>query len=141
MDPFPPEALLAAYPPGHQAVANALRGLVKRAVPGSIERVRTGWGVIGYDVPVGRRARLFAFVWPEVEHIHLGFQHGVLMDDPGGVLQGAGTTKRVRWLTLRRLDEIREAEFQDLVREAARIAAMERSERFARLMDLADEAD
>jgi hypothetical protein len=39
------------------------------------------------------------------------------------------------------LDEIREAEFQDLVREAARIAAMERSERFARLMDLADRAD
>ena len=32
MDPLPPEALLAPYPPGHQAVANTLRRLVKRAV-------------------------------------------------------------------------------------------------------------
>jgi hypothetical protein len=65
MDPFPPEALLAPYPPGHKDVANALRRLVKRAVPDAIERVRPGWGLIGYDVPVGRRTRYFAFIWPE----------------------------------------------------------------------------
>lgn len=118
MDPFPPEALLAPYPAGHQAVANALRRLVKRAVPNAIERVRTGWGVIGYDVPVGRGARLFAFVWPEPEHVHLGFQHGVLMNDPDGLLQGAGLTKRVRWLTLLAIDEIPPTA-EDLLREAA----------------------
>jgi hypothetical protein len=139
METIPPEALLAAYPSEHQEVANALRRLVRRAVPAAIERVRPGWGLIGYDVPVGRRTRYFAFVWPEIEHVHLGFEHGVLMDDPEGLLQGAGVTKQVRWLTLRRLDDIREAEFQGLVREAARLAAMSRSERLARRIDREDD--
>jgi hypothetical protein len=135
MDSFPPEALLAAYPPVHQDVANALRRLVKHAVPDAIERVRPGWGLIGYDVPFGRRTRYFAFIWPEPEHVHLGFEHGVLMDDPQGVLLGEGITKKVRWLTLTRLDQIREADVVTLVREAARVAVMSRSERFARLID------
>jgi hypothetical protein len=135
MDPIPPEALLEPYPPEHRQIADALRRLITRAVPSAIERVRPGWGLIGYDVPVGRRTRYFAFVWPEFEHVHLGFEHGVLMDDPDGLLQGAGVTKRVRWVTLRRLEEIRETEFETLVREAARIATMSRSERSVRLLD------
>lgn len=134
MDPFPPEALLAAYPPGHQDLANALRRLVKHAVPDAIERVRPGWGLIGYDVPAGRRTRYFAFIWPEPEHVHLGFEHGVLMDDPDGLLQGAGVTKQVRWLTLRAVGDIPPTA-GELVREAVRVAVMSRSERLARLMD------
>jgi hypothetical protein len=139
METIPPEALLAAFPPEHQAIANSLRRLVTRSVPEAIERVRPGWGLIGYDVPIGRQTRYFAFVWPEIEHVHLGFEHGVLMDDPEGMLQGAGVTKQVRWLTLLGLDEIREAEFRALVREAAHVAAMSRSERLARRIDREDD--
>jgi hypothetical protein len=135
METIPPEALLAAHSPQHQELANALRRLVKRAVPTALERVRTGWGVIGYDVPVGRQTRFFAWVWLQPEHVHLGFQNGVLMDDPDGVLQGAGVTKKVRWLTLDSIEEIREAEFMELAREAARVATMSQSERVARLVD------
>jgi hypothetical protein len=138
METIPPEALLAAYPPGHQAVANALRRLVRRAVPTAIERVRPGWGLIGYDVPIGRRTRYFAWVWLQPEHVHLGFQNGVLMDDPDQLLQGAGITKNVRWVTLNSVAEIRAAEFQVLVREAARLASMTRSERFALMYDQED---
>jgi hypothetical protein len=138
MESIPPEALLAGHSPRHRKLANALRRLVKRAVPTAIERVRTGWGVIGYDVPVGRRTRFFAWVWLQPEHVHLGFQNGVLMDDPKGVLQGAGVTKQVRWLTLDSIDEIREAEFIVLVREAARIGTMSKSERVARRIDRED---
>ena len=134
MDTIPPEALLAPYPPGHQEIANELRRLVKRAVPDAIERVRPGWGLIGYDVPVGRRTRYFAFIWPEPEHVHLGFEHGVLMDDPDGLLQGAGVTKQVRWLTLTEAGDIPPTA-AELVREAVRVAVMSRSERLARLMD------
>jgi hypothetical protein len=140
MEPIPPEALLAPYPPGHRQLTNALRSLVKRAVPEAIERVRTGWGVIGYDVPVGRGARLFAFVWPEPEHVHLGFQHGVLMKDPDGLLEGVGVTKRVRWLTLVAIDEIPPTA-GELLREAARLAAMPRGERVALLIDREDLAE
>ena len=134
MEPIPPEALLAPYPPEHRAIANALRRLVKREVPDAIERVRPGWGLIGYDVPFGRRTRYFAFVWPEPEHVHLGFEHGVLMDDPDRLLQGAGVTKQVRWLTFESISDIPPAA-GDLVREAVRVAVMSRSERVARLVD------
>jgi hypothetical protein len=138
VESIPPEALLAAHSPQRRKVANALRRLVKRAVPTAIERVRTGWGVIGYDVPIGRRTRFFAWIWLQPEHVHLGFQNGVLMDDPNAVLQGAGVTKQVRWLTVNSLEEIREGEFMELVREAARIGTMSKSERFARLLDRED---
>ena len=134
MDHFPPEALLAPYPPGHQDVANALRRLVKRAVPNAIERVRPGWGLIGYDVPFGRRTRYFAFIWPELEHVHLGFEHGILMDDPDGLLQGAGVTKQVRWLTFQTVGDIPQTA-GEMVREAVRVAVMSRSEHMARLLD------
>ena len=136
MDEIPPEALLADHSPEHRAIANALRRLVRDAVPDAIERVRPGWGLIGYDVPFGRRTRYFAFVWVEPEHVHLGFEHGVLMDDPQGLLGGAGITKQVRWLTFEHIDEI-PAEAADYVREAVRMATLSKGERELLRMDRA----
>jgi hypothetical protein len=118
-----------------QDAANALRTIVRQAIPDAIEGVRVGWRLIGYDRPVGRRSVYFAYVAPEVEHVHLGFEYGVFMDDPNGLLHGAGITKQVRWLTVRSVGEIREAEFVALVREAALVAAMTRSERLALALD------
>ena len=62
MDPIPADAFLAGYPDGILEAAQALRGIVRRAVPGAVERVRSGWRLIGYDLPVGRRSVYFAFV-------------------------------------------------------------------------------
>jgi hypothetical protein len=140
MDTIPPEALLADQPPERRAIANSLRDLVKRAVPEAIERVRPGWGLIGYDVPVERgKTRYFAFVWAEPEHVHLGFEHGVLMDDPAHLLQGRGETKQVRWLTFQRLDEI-PPETEELVREAVRVATLSRGEKAFIRMEREDAA-
>ena len=108
--------------------------IMGQIVPEAIERVRIGWQLIGYDVPVGWRSVYFAYVAPEIEHVHLGFQHGVLMDDPDGLLLGAGVTKRVRWLTVRAIDEIPPTA-EELLREAARLATLTRSEHMARLLD------
>ncbi len=139
MDAIPPEALLAEHSAERRAVANALRELVKRVVPDAIERVRPGWGLIGYDVPVGRgRTRYFAFVWAEPEHVHLGFEQGVLMADRRRLLQGRGVTKQVRWLTFRDIDEI-PAEAEELVRESVRVATMSRDERALRRFELEDQ--
>lgn len=136
MDVIPPELLLDPYPEPHRAIANELRALVRKAVPEAIERVRPGWGLIGYDVPSGpRRTRYFAFVWPEPEHVHIGFEQGVLMDDPRGVLEGRGVTKQVRWLTFAPGSAVDAAVVLDLVREAARVALLSRPERLARLLD------
>jgi hypothetical protein len=133
VDILPPEALLARFSPERIATAETYRALVQRAIPGVIERVRPGWGLIGYDLPVGRRTVYFAFVWPEVEHVHLGFEYGIHMDDPDGRLEGRG--RKVRWVTAVRPGDVDPRTVEPLVREAARVASMSRDERLARLLD------
>ena len=129
MDDIPPEALLDDLPPPMRAIAERLREVVRMAVPDAIERVRVGWRLIGYDLPLGRKRAYFAFVAPETEHVHLGFEHGWAMRDPNRLLEGAGITKQVRWLKFFDADDIDVERYVELIREAARVAAMPRSER------------
>jgi hypothetical protein len=136
MDDVAPEAFLTSYPDGIRASADALRRLVRRAVPDTVERVRPGWRLIGYEVPVGRRLRYFAYVAPEVEHVHLGFEYGVWMADPSRLLQGADLKlRKVRYLTFRPGDPIPENAVLELTREGARVAAMSQRERVAVALD------
>ena len=138
MDPIPPEAFLESFPPPMAAIAHELRAIVRRTFPEAVERVRPGWHLIGYDLPPerpGSKPVYFAYVAPEVEHVHLGFEHGWAMCDPHGVLLGAGITKQVRWLTFRTGDAIDADRCAELLREAARVAAMSRGERTLRAMD------
>jgi len=136
MDPMPPEALLAGYPPPMRDIAEALRAIVRRAVPEAIEAVRAGWRLIGYDVPAGRKRTIyFCWVAPEPGHVHLGFQYGIFMSDPEGQLIGKGITRKVRWVTLRESDPIPEGPLVDLVRESLRVALLSRSERLANILE------
>ena len=135
MDDIPPEALLDDLPPPMRAIAERLREVVRMAVPDAIERVRVGWRLIGYDLPLGRKRAYFAFVAPETEHVHLGFEHGWAMRDPNRLLEGAGITKQVRWLKFFDADDIDVERYVELIREAARVAAMPRSERELRALD------
>lgn len=132
VDPIPPEALIAPYPEPMRAIARRLQRLVRRTFPDAIERVRPGWHLIGYDLPGHGRTVYFTYIAPEVEHVHLGFEHGWAMRDPQRLLQGEGITKQVRWLTFRPGDAIDQRACAVLLREAARVAAMSRGERSLR---------
>ena len=129
IESIPAEAFLTSYPPPIMALGQRLRWVVMGAVPDAIERVRPGWRLIGYDLPTRRQGVFFAWVWPELEHVHLGFPHGVLMDDPRGEMQGAGITKKARWLTYAPGDRIDEPQALALVEEAVRVALIPRSAR------------
>lgn len=132
MDELPPEVFLDAYPPGIRDAADVLRAVVRRAVPDAIERVRVGWRLIGYEVPIGRKRRYFAYVAPEPGHVHLGFEYGAWVADPERRLEGAHLNLRqVRYTTFRPGDPIPEAALETLTRDAARVATMSREERFA----------
>ncbi len=136
VESLPPELFLEGYPPGIRGAAERLRAVVRRAVPGAIERVRPGWRVIGYDVPVGRRSRYFAFVSPEIEHVHLGFEYGAWMADPDALLRGAHLKlHRVRFVTYEPGDPIPESALVEYTRDAARLAIMSSEERMARELD------
>ncbi|HYL39819.1 MAG TPA: DUF1801 domain-containing protein [Candidatus Binatus sp.] len=117
----PVEAFLEGFSPAHRAMADRLRSIVRRPVPAATERVRAGWQIIGFDLPKGRRSPFFAWVFPERQHVHLGFPQGVLIADPERLLDGAGITKRARWLTYTTLDDIDEAVAERLLLAAAGI--------------------
>src|SRR6185369_1549082 len=126
LDSMPVEAFLDGYSPAHRAIADQLRSIVLGAVPDATERVRVGWRLIGFDLAVGRRSVFFAWVFPEVEHVHLGFPSGVVVDDPDGVMRGAGITKRARWLTYGVNDPVDEALATKLVLAAEAVARLPR---------------
>lgn len=132
MEHLPPEAILADAPPPMRDVAERLRGVIARALPGATERVRPGWRIIGYDVPLTpRRSAYFAWIMIQREHVHLGFPHGVLMADPRRILEGAGITKRARWTTMTPEAPIPESHLAELLQEAARVAGLPTEERLA----------
>jgi hypothetical protein len=124
-EPIPADLFLSGYPPEIRDIAERLRGVVDAAVPEAIERVRTGWRLIGYDVPVDRSTRYFAFVAPEHEHVHLGFEHGIFMADPDGILLGAHLDlKKVRFVTYRPGDSVPHEALMRYTREAADMAIL-----------------
>lgn len=126
-DGLPPEVLLEDFPPDRAALAEGLREIVLAAVPDAIERVRTGWRVIGYDVPVrGRRSAFFAWIMPQREHVHLGFPWGVMLLDRNGLLEGDGVTKRARWFTLEKPEDLRDPKLAEFARAAADLATLGR---------------
>jgi hypothetical protein len=127
---IPVQAFLEPFPPPIRKAADRLRQLMHEAEPAAIERVRDGWRIIGYDIPVGRQTRYFAWIGPEPKHVHIGFEHGVLMADPNRRLKGAHLRlKKVRYLTFTSVEQIDDREVLDFVREAVRIATLSRGER------------
>lgn len=132
MEPIPPEVLLDEIPPELGRIGERMRQLVRRTLPDAVERVRPGWRVIGYDVPVGRGRTVFsAWILPEQEHIHLGFVYGTALDDPHRILEGQRGAKYARWTTYRVGDELDEAPLRALLVNAAVVAGLPREVRRA----------
>ena len=121
---MPVEVFLETYPPPMREIADRLRVILKRATPEAAERVRLGWRLLAYDLPIKRHGAYFAWIGAEKTHVHIGFPKGVLMDDPRRVLKGAGITKYARWLTYVPGQPIDEDLVTELVIEAARVAVV-----------------
>jgi hypothetical protein len=134
MEPIPPEILLDDVPPELGRIGQRLRDLVHETLPDAIERVRPGWRIIGYDLPVGpRRTVFFAWIMPQQEHIHLGFVHGLALDDPLRLLDGQPGVKFARWTTFERPDQLIEDPLRALLGQAAFVAGLPREDRGAML--------
>ena len=90
-----PEDILAPFPAGVRALADALRVLVRETVPGVTERAYPGWRGIGYrDAQSG----YFCGIFPQPSAVRLLFEHGAALDDPEGLFTGG--RKQVRWIEL-----------------------------------------
>jgi hypothetical protein len=133
---LPAEFLLDDYPDAIRETGRALRELIFRTVPGTVEAVRPGWRWIAYSLPDGRRVRNYAWIGPERKHIHLGFEHGTLLADPNRLLHGAEERlKKFRYFTFEPSIDIDEAVLADYLRRAADLAILPASARRALVIE------
>lgn len=114
MDEF--EKLLVHNKPEAQALALALRRLIRRLVPKAQEKIYRGWGVADYGY--GKSGRGFLSIGPQKGYVNLYFMNGVDLPDPARLLEGAG--KRLRHVKIRRPEDLKKRPLYALVREAAR---------------------
>jgi hypothetical protein len=120
---------LALYPPEIRAICEALRALIKEAVPGVQEALYRGWQLIGYRTPAASTNRYFCFIAPYGDRVRLGFEWGVLLADEARLLQDSGT--RVRSLYLSSTAVFQRDLLTAYLREAAQVAALSKEEKAA----------
>ena len=125
MPPPTPDQYLSTFPPLTQALAHHLRVLVQQALPAATEQVKLGWQLIGLYVPGQKRPIYFGFIIPHAGYVTLGFEYGLLLEDPNGVLKGAEEKlKQVRYLSFWSEKEIRPKVLKPYIRQAADLALM-----------------
>lgn len=83
------DEFLGDYSPVVRETAHAARRVVLAALPEAHEAVISGWRLIGYRVPAGKGSAYVGYLAPLADEVRLGFEWGVYLDDPNGVLAGA----------------------------------------------------
>jgi len=116
MDDF--EKLLVENTPEAQALALELRRLIRRLLPKAEEKAYKGWGVADYGFgETGGRG--FLSIGPQKSYVNLYFMDGVDLQDPAGLLEGAG--KRLRHVKIRHSEDLKSRDLHALVRQAAQL--------------------
>jgi len=108
-----PEEILTGHTPEVRELCEALRSLVRAEVPEAIEVAYPSWHGIGYHHP---RCGYFCAIFPMKDTIKLGFEFGVLLPDPEGMLTGDG--KQVRYVNIHRQADIRAEAIRQLIQAA-----------------------
>ena len=100
--------------PGQRAIVQKLRAIVRSAAPGVEESIK--WGM-----PVFSKNGYVCYAKPSKGYVRFGFyQQGAKLEDPDGVLEGAGSMKHVK---LASVDDIKPALFKKWVKRAVAINA------------------
>ena len=95
-----------------RSLAMAARARIRELVPHATEEIRRGWNLLGFNAP-----HYFAFITQREGQVTIGFERGVLLDDPDKLLYGTGT--QVRWVTIRRRADLARPALAALILQAA----------------------
>jgi hypothetical protein len=93
------EEILEGRPPELADLAHRLRALIAGLHPDVVEVPRTGEGVAAYGWGEKKMSESYAYLAPQRAWVNLGFYHGVLLDDPAGIVEGTGA--RIRHVKVR----------------------------------------
>jgi hypothetical protein len=112
---------LGAYDVQIVALALAVRRFVLTETPRATETIYDAYNAvaIGYSF-TGRLKESFCHMAVYAKHVNLGFNRGVDLADPRGILQGNG--KQIRHFTIREVGDVKNSYLTRLLREAVQNA-------------------
>jgi len=113
-----PDHILTGHTPDVRQICETLRSLVRAAVPEAREIAYPSWHGIGYRHP---QSGYFCAIFPQQDYVKLGFEFGVLLPDPNGLLEGDG--KQVRYVMIHRMVDIDSGAIRELILAAIGLPA------------------
>lgn len=121
------EQFLTQYPPNIQDLANDLRQLVKVILPDIQESVYPGLKLISYRLPHRRQIVSVGYIAPRLHQVALGFEYGILLADPAGIITGSG--EQTREVIVEKLADIRPELLTPLIIQAGQIAILPKEQK------------
>ncbi len=123
----PPPALLTFLRPYDREVrdlAVRLRALVLEEMAPCYENIYDAYSAVAIGYGTSDRLRDGIFhIAVYAKHVNLGFNEGATLDDPKGILQGAGN--RIRHITIKTPEDIKRPEIRAYIRRARKKALAE----------------
>jgi Domain of unknown function (DU1801) len=120
----PPRALLTFLRPYDREVrdlALQLRGLVLEEMAPCYENIYDAYSAVAIGYGTSDRLRDGIFhIAVYSQHVNLGFNDGAMLDDPKGILEGAGN--RIRHITIKKPEDIKRPEIRAFIRRARKKA-------------------
>src|SRR6266852_8228158 len=127
MRPSAPRALikfLKPYDREIQDLALQLRALVLEEMAPCYENIYDAYSAVAIGYGTSERLRDGIFhIAVYSKHVNLGFNDGASLDDPKGILQGAGN--RIRHITIKTPADIKRPELRAFIRRARKQALRE----------------
>ena len=127
MDYSPPAALikfLKPYDPEVRDLALKLRALVLEEMAPCHENIYDAYSAVAIGYGTSERLRDGIFhIAVYSKHVNLGFNDGATLDDPKGILQGAGN--RIRHITIKTPADLKRPEVRSYIRRARKKAIVE----------------
>ena len=116
------EDIVANHSPEVRRLVERLRTLITETVPPATEHPYPVWHSIGYRHP---QQGYFCGIFPQQDQVKVGFEYGLLLPDPEGLLQGSG--KRVRYMHVLNLGELKEDALKALLLAAINLPKLSTS--------------
>ena len=113
-EPF--DDVIDAFDDEVQAIARALKSLIASVHGKFVEVVWPKLGIASYGVGPKKMSEHYAYIAPQTSYVNLGFYHGAALDDPSGLLEGAG--KKLRHVKICTISDATTRELATLLKAA-----------------------
>jgi hypothetical protein len=112
------DEVIRSFEPGIQAIAKALKACIASIHADFIEVAWPRQKIASYGVGPKKMSEHYAYIALYKNYVNLGFYHGVALEDPAGLLEGAG--QRLRHVKINSLADVGKKPLSSLLKAALR---------------------